>query len=293
MPSELPAGARLKTRHAPCNGHRFFPTARSTIIERASRTATLDTTPPPQVDRLPDITRPDVAVVTVTHRKATSETEQRARADALIDATARTPPHGLLTVSCFVSIGSSTNPGYVRATQDDKPRRSEELDVMTYEQWGDGGEASQAGEPYRLYRSHVNAAPPDAAQGPRCVVIVTIDFNAPDQQRLRQWIDGVVAALEAEPSAIPGMIAGHFHTNLAGNRVLNYAEWTSERAYDDALATGPAGIGQTDLPEWRRVREFPGVTGNPLMRYALDRAIDIVPPAADSSADSKEPLAIL
>lgn len=97
---------------------------------------------------------------------------------------------------------------------------------------------------YRLYRSHRNTIRHDAPHVPRCVVFVTIEFDGPDPQRQRRWIDSVLDALEAEPKPIPGMIAAHFHTSTDGTQVLNYAEWTSEHAYDEALDSGPDGRGR-------------------------------------------------
>jgi hypothetical protein len=110
-----------------------------------------------------------------------------------------------------------------------------------------------------LYRSHHAAAHDDDGHLPLpgCIVIVDIDFDTVDYLRQQAWIDTVMAALEAESP--PGLIAAHFHTNTDGTRVINYAEWTSEKAHQDALATGPPGVNQTDRPEWRRVQEFPGV----------------------------------
>jgi hypothetical protein len=79
------------------------------------------------------------------------------------------------------------------------------------------------------------------------------------------------------------MIGAHFHAGIAGAQVFNYAEWTSEAAYDEALAHGPAGVGQTDLPEWRHVRDFPGVTSNTVTRYVLHRSVQVPHgPKADS-----------
>jgi hypothetical protein len=249
------------------------------------------------LDSLPDITRSDVDIAVVKRWNASFTTvEQRASADALTQASARTPP-GLLTISGFLSTSRSTDvrllPGI--PANHGPPRAEAPRMMMSYEQWASedayrSSLAAQhkpgrqpAAEPYRLYRSQVNADSQDTMPGSHCVVIVTIGFDGSDEQRLRRWIDAVVDALEAEPNAIPGMISGHFHASLAGNRVLNYAEWTSEQAYDDALAHGPAGVGQTDLPHWRTVREFAGVTTNTVTRYALDRAIPFLPPAADNS----------
>ena len=61
---------------------------------------------------------------------------------------------------------------------------------------------------YRLYRSPLNSATKEEAPGPRCVVIVTIDFDGPDEPRLRQWIDGVIDA-RGETAPDPAMISAH------------------------------------------------------------------------------------
>lgn len=124
---------------------------------------------------------------------------------------------------------------------------------------------------FERYRSHRPATPGPASQ-PGCVV-VTIDFDGPDPDRQRRWIDGVVAALAAEPEPAPELIAAHFHASVDGTQVVNYAEWTSAQAHRDALDHGPGGVGQADLPEWRRVRDFPGVAANTVGRYALHRSL--------------------
>lgn len=52
--------------------------------------------------------------------------------------------------------------------------------------------------------------------------------------------DELVAALDeatAEVFAtVPGFISANLHASLDGTRVINYAQWASERAYRDALA---------------------------------------------------------
>jgi hypothetical protein len=250
-------------------------------------------------DTLPDITRSGVDIVAVSRWDTASAAEQRASADALMENLARTPPPGMLTVSCFRSTSGASNVGFLRGTQVGDARQAEALRAIAYSQWASRaayrgflqtqqpnallGAAPAApaaaaarrrsvSAEYRLYRSHQNI-PQDTTPRFRSIVIVTIDFDGPDGQRLRRWIDGVVDALEAEPHPIPGMIRAHFHASTDGNQVLNYAEWTSERAYDEALADGPGGVGQTDLPEWRKVRAFPGVTANTVTRYTLHRGL--------------------
>jgi hypothetical protein len=259
-------------------------------------------------DTQPNITRSGVDIVAVSQWESTVAADQRVRFDDLMDAWALTPPHGLLGFSCFEGSspikdfgsrgGTDNNLEHEGATS---PR------FMTYAQWAteeayraflktrrqaplltDGivtpaSDQLRVSAEYRLYRSHRNAISEATTPSSRNIVINTVDFDGPDEQRLRQWIDNVVDALEAEPNAIPGMISAHLHVSITGDRVLNFAEWTSERAYDEALASGPRGVGQSDLPEWRKIKDFPGVKGDTVNQYALYRALAIpVAPEHDS-----------
>jgi hypothetical protein len=245
-----------------------------------------------------DITRSGVDIAVVGQWESTRAADQRARLDELIDAWALTPPHGLLTFSCFEGTSATKDFGSRRGAHESLDDGSPATPrFMTYEQWAteeaysaslmirqrgslsaDALAISTRDQPlvsgeYRLYRSHRNAISEGEMPRSRNIVINTVDFEGPDEQRLRRWIDNVVDALEAEPNAIPGMISAHLHVSTTGDRVLNFAEWTSERAYDEALATGPRGVGQSDLPEWRKVKNFAGVIGDTVKQYALCRVL--------------------
>ncbi|MGA4842714.1 antibiotic biosynthesis monooxygenase [Streptomyces sp. G45] len=89
-------------------------------------------------------------------------------------------------------------------------------------------------------------------------VLVEVDFDGPDADRQRAWVDTVLAALASDPAPAPGLLGAHFHLSTDGRRVLNYAEWRSARDHDEALAAPGAGVG-SPTPQWRGVREFPGV----------------------------------
>ncbi|KUL59986.1 antibiotic biosynthesis monooxygenase [Streptomyces sp. NRRL S-1521] len=108
----------------------------------------------------------------------------------------------------------------------------------------------------RLYRSWTGGS--GERREPGAIVIVQVDFDAPDTGRARAWADGVLAALNSDPVEKGGLLSAHFHISADGSRVVNYAEWESEEAHVDALAAAGAGIG-SPTPEWREVREFPGV----------------------------------
>lgn len=223
-----------------------------------------------------DISRPGVDLVAVTHWDLATPAEQRDNADALADGWATAPwPDGLISVTCLTSTGPGAEVGLLAGTQarddPDRPRWR----VLTYEQWADERahrrfrRTGPAPVQYRLYRNHRNTL----SQLTGCVVFVTIDFDGPGPERQRRWIDGVLAAFEAEPEPVPGLIAAHFHTSIDGTQVINYAEWSSERAYDEALNRGPDGVTQTELPQWRHVRDFPGVTTNTAARFAVHRTL--------------------
>ncbi|WP_020121448.1 antibiotic biosynthesis monooxygenase [Streptomyces canus] len=124
---------------------------------------------------------------------------------------------------------------------------------------------------YRHYRSAVR----DGDQRvPGCVVVVDIEFEAPDPDRQRAWTDAVLEALESEPNPHPGGISGHFHLSTDGTRVLNYAEWESAQAHLDALAAPGDGIGSAS-DRWERVQTWPGLKSSVVSRY--DHALGLVP----------------
>lgn len=144
--------------------------------------------------------------------------------------------------------------------------------ALTYSQWADGaadreyvaGLAGSEPTEYRLYRSGVRENPPV----PGCIVVVRVQFDGPDPQRQRRWVDTVFDALAGETELAPGGISGHFHVSTDGTRVLNYAEWTDEQAHRDALEkSGQGTVGVS--PGWQRVQEFPGVKNSGFKRYHL------------------------
>lgn len=116
-------------------------------------------------------------------------------------------------------------------------------------------------EPYR--RSELAGA----TGVPGCVVIVDVEFDGPDPQRLRDWVDGVFEALGSDAPQ-PGGISANFFLAKDGARVLNYAEWTDEQAHIDAVGSPGTGVGSL-TEEWRRVRQFPGVKEGGFKRYRL------------------------
>lgn len=65
------------------------------------------------------------------------------------------------------------------------------------------------------------------------VTLVNVFTVAPPRQ------DDLVAALDKASAGVfvtvPGFISANLHASLDGTRVINYAQWSSEQAYHDAL----------------------------------------------------------
>ncbi|MEL3950816.1 antibiotic biosynthesis monooxygenase [Streptomyces sp. LNU-CPARS28] len=104
----------------------------------------------------------------------------------------------------------------------------------------------------RLYRS---VTPGAGGPAPEAFVTVHVDFEGPDADRQRRWVDTVLAALGT--GAVPGLASAHFHLSTDGTQIVNYAEWEIAADHQRALEAPGDGVG-TLSEEWRRVREFPG-----------------------------------
>ncbi|KPI12916.1 Antibiotic biosynthesis monooxygenase [Actinobacteria bacterium OK074] len=124
---------------------------------------------------------------------------------------------------------------------------------------------------YRRYRSGVREG---EVRVPGCIVVVDIEFEGPDPDRQRAWVDAVFEALASEPTPHPGGISAHFHLSTDGTRVLNYAEWESAQAHLEALAAPGDGIGSATAA-WERVQTWPGLKGTTVSRF--DHAVGLVP----------------
>ena len=123
---------------------------------------------------------------------------------------------------------------------------------------------------YRRYRS---GTPSRRAAMPGCIVVVSVEFDGPDEARQRAWVDTVFDALAAEPSPPAGGIGAHFHLSLDGTRVLNYAEWVDEASHRAALErSGIGAIGSG--PKWRDGADVPRPEGAAAStRYRFDRRL--------------------
>jgi hypothetical protein len=203
----------------------------------------------------PDIGRADAGAVSVTEWSVGAVDLQEITANTLINAWQREDwPEGLMSMNLFASTDGKT--------------------LLNYAQWATceacekfAGALDEAVQ-YRLHRSRAR----DAASIPGCVVIVSVEFDGPDEARQRRWIDLVFDALDSEPQLPPGGISGHFHISTDGTRVLNYAEWITPEAHRAALEnSGQGTVGRG--PKWLEVRNFPGIKANSFKRYKLIRSL--------------------
>ncbi|MGW6744450.1 antibiotic biosynthesis monooxygenase [Streptomyces sp. NPDC055025] len=218
---------------------------------------------------LPEITRPGVGVVMVGRWRLGAPEARRAAVEA-IDRAWRSrewPDAGPLSYSVLTGndgdsllhysqwSGPEAYEEFVRTHRDG---RDAEIDaaVPGIERVGMGA--------YELYRSLEGAA--GERRVPGCVALVEAEFDGPDTERQKAWVDAVFEALDDEPAPASGGISAHFHISVDGTRVLNYAEWESEQAHLDALAAPGDGVG-SDTAAWRRVRNHPGLTGGAVRRY--------------------------
>jgi hypothetical protein len=175
---------------------------------------------------LPDPARPDVAVVRIR------------RGDGEPGFDPAPWPEGLLSFT-----------GYTN-----------ENGWFSYEQWAT--EPEPDGSEFRLYRGNTR---PDAPV-PGCIVLVSVEFDGPDEARLKRWVDLVFEALADEESPHPGGISAHFHLSEDSTRIANYAEWRSEADHLDALeSSGQGAVGKSK--KFEEVKAFPGVVGGDVQRF--------------------------
>ncbi|WP_079037033.1 antibiotic biosynthesis monooxygenase [Streptomyces silaceus] len=203
-----------------------------------------------------------------------SPERQRATLDAIARAwqTRAWPHEGLLSYTVYAGADGSTVLHHSRwrdeaAYQDFFASRANGRDARNAEIDAAVPGIERLGlDKTELYRSWTGGAGREAG----AIVIVQADFEGPDPDRQRAWVDAVVDALDGAfggngdaggSGDKGGLLAAHFHVSTDGTRVLNYAEWESEQAHIDALAAAGAGTADPG-PKWRRVREFPGVTGD-------------------------------
>ncbi|MFI7014968.1 antibiotic biosynthesis monooxygenase [Streptomyces sp. NPDC050164] len=224
-----------------------------------------------RIEQHPDLTDPRIGALFFSTWQVGTPERQRQTVEAIGRAWERRPwPTGdLLRYHVYAGHDGSTLMHYSQWSDEQayeasvKAQRQEWVDeidtaVPGIERLGIGR--------YRLYRSRERAV--GDVRVPGLIVTVRIDFEEGSGERREEWVDLVLKALGDDPEGHAGLISAHFHLSTDGGHVLNYAEWESDQAYDEALAA-PA----TDT--WERVRTYPGVAGVSGSRYR--HALGLVP----------------
>ncbi|MFH8618251.1 antibiotic biosynthesis monooxygenase [Streptomyces sp. NPDC017979] len=235
-----------------------------------------------QVDARPDIARGGVGLVKVSTWDVGTPERQRAAIEAIGAAWRKRswPDLGLLSYTVHVGNDGRTLLHYSQWTDEDayqqffsagfRDERNAEIDAAV------PGIQRLGLHSYELYRG--GRGNPDDLRIPGCVVIVEVEFDGPDRDRQRDWVDGVFDALASDPGLTaaegpdgddrPGAagISGWFHLGADGTRVLNYAEWTDAASHVAALAAPGDGIGSA-TEAWERVHSYPGVRESRVNRY--------------------------
>ncbi|WP_413801366.1 antibiotic biosynthesis monooxygenase [Streptomyces iranensis] len=234
---------------------------------------------------LPDLTRPDVGAALFSTWSVGTPERQRATVDAIAATwdSSPWPAPELLSYNLYAGTDGDTlmhhsqwadEAAYHAFFRTQRRQRNDAVDsaVPDIERLGLAY--------YRHYRHYRGLQAPAAGQGattdPGLFVVVEIDFNDPDPQARRSWVDLVIEALDSEPD--PGLLSADFHLIADGERhlstdrarVLNYARWTDVEAYEAALAAdGPRGGGSS---AWDRVRDFPALVGASSRSYRFRRS---------------------
>ncbi|MCQ8191551.1 antibiotic biosynthesis monooxygenase [Streptomyces rugosispiralis] len=228
---------------------------------------------------LPDLTRPDVGAALFSTWSVGTPERQRATVDAIAAEwdSRPWPAPELLSYNLYAGTDGDTllhhsqwadEAAYHAFFRTQRQQRNDAIDGAV------PGIKRLGLAYYRHYRGF-RAAQGETAD-PGLFVVVEIDFNDPDPQVRRSWVDLVIEALENEPD--PGLLSADFHLIADGERhlstdrarVLNYARWTDEAAYEAALAAGGPRDGGSSA--WDRVRDFPARVGASSRSYRFRRS---------------------
>ncbi|MFE6775373.1 hypothetical protein [Streptomyces sp. NPDC057702] len=189
----------------------------------------------------PDAARADAGLATFSTWRVGTPERQRAAVDAIAAAWERLPwpTPDLLGYSVYTATDGETLAHYAQWTSEAAyeryaATRSQATHLAAIDAAVPGIERVGV-TPYRLYRT---ARTPGAREtsAPGAVIAVDIEFDGPDEARLRRWVDGWFDGDEPEVDDFDGLLAAHFHVSVDGTRVLNYAEWVSVQAHVEALA---------------------------------------------------------
>ncbi|MFK3733678.1 antibiotic biosynthesis monooxygenase [Streptomyces sp. NPDC088090] len=221
-------------------------------------------------DARPDLHRPGVGAVLVSTWRVGTPERQRAAVEAIRKAweSRAWPDLGLLSYSVLAGTDGETLLHYSQWTEQEayedfvrtyRDDRNAEIDAAV-----PGIERLELRRYGPVHRSTVRGAT-GTGELPGVVVIVEADFDPSGADRREEWVDRVFEALAEDAATRPasGGISGRFHLSADGGRVLNYAEWESERAHADWLADEAR-----TSEAWTRVHHHPALAGGRVRRYA-------------------------
>jgi len=219
--------------------------------------------------RLPAITRQDAGTAVMSEWAVSAPERQQALVDAIVASWEGAPwPPGLLSVNVLASSDGDRVLSYAQWASDEAYREFAHGSSQRRVDRSQPGIGPHQPIAFHLYRSKTRADAPV----PGCVVIVSVEFDGPNEARQRRWVDTVFEALEAESELHPGGISGHFHLSTDGRRVMNYAEWVDEESHREALArSGKDSVGSG--PKFDEVRNFSGVVSLGYKRYKMVRSL--------------------
>ncbi|MFF0969614.1 antibiotic biosynthesis monooxygenase [Streptomyces sp. NPDC003703] len=233
-----------------------------------------------RTDDHPDLTDPRVGSPLFSTWRVGTPQRQRATVEAIAGTWQRRPwpADGLISYHVYTGEDGTTllhhsqwasEQEFEAFVRTRRQERVDEIDVAV-----PGIERVGLGR-FRHHRSAARGGPAGRDRRvPGCLVVVDVEFDGPDPDRQRAWVDAVLEALESDPAPRPGGIAAHFHLSTDGRRVLNYAEWESAEAHRAALAAPGDGVGSATA-QWKRVQTWPGVRSSTVSRY--EHALGLVP----------------
>ncbi|MFE9824084.1 hypothetical protein ACFYSH_18420 [Streptomyces sp. NPDC005791] len=179
---------------------------------------------------LPGMDQGDGDVVLISRRFVGGREQQKAAVNAVSAYWKSLPlPSGFRSMNCFESVDGENIMTVVQWDGEDswdRFFRSHEPFMIPGVETADDARRLRP-ELYHRYRGKVAREEGEAV----CVVAPTFDVDGPERQRraVDTLLDGPLKG------RFPGLRAMHFLLSGDGSRVLNYAEWTSQRAHEKFL----------------------------------------------------------
>ncbi len=201
---------------------------------------------------LPEINLRGVGLILISEWLVNGSEEQVKVADAALKVWEQFQyPEGLLSYSCYLSVDGKYIAYYWQWK--DEVSQQQFLHLLKHKKKINETlqmERQMVGK-FRLCRSAVS----DTSAVPGCIVIVRREYES--AEITSKFIDAAYNAVKAEEQEWTGCISANFHISMNGLVMVNYAEWTSEQAYQEFVdqSNKDTFIGLSTL--WKEVREFP------------------------------------